>query len=42
MPVAVFLGIILGTAAINSIIVEVLYVPIKLALGRKVTNDQVQ
>jgi len=42
MPVAVFLGIILGTAAINAIIVEVLYVPIKLALGRKATNDPVQ
>jgi len=42
MPVAVFLGIILGTATINSVIVEVLYVPVKLALGRKVTNDPVQ
>jgi len=42
MPVAVFLGIILGTAAINAVIVEVLYVPVRLALGRKVTNDPVQ
>lgn len=42
MPVAVFLGIILGTAAINAVIVEVLYIPISLALGRKVTNDPAQ
>jgi len=42
MPVAVFLGIILGTATINAVIVEVLYIPLKLALGKKVTNDPVQ
>lgn len=41
MPVGVFLGIILGTAAINAVIVEFLYVPIKLALGKKVANDSV-
>ena len=33
-PLAVFLGIIFGTAIINSIIVQVLYVPMKLALKR--------
>lgn len=34
MPLAVFCGIIFGTAAINCIIVQVLYVPLKLALKR--------
>jgi len=34
LPVGVFLGIILGTALVNSIIVQVLYIPLKLALGR--------
>ncbi len=33
-PLAVFLGIIFGTAFINSIIVQVLYVPLKLALKK--------
>ena len=31
-PLAIFMAIILGTACINSIIVQVLYLPLKLAL----------
>ncbi len=34
IPIAVFIAIIFGTAAINSIIVQILYIPLKLALGR--------
>ncbi len=34
MPISVFIVIVLGTAVINSIIVQVLYIPLKLALGR--------
>lgn len=34
MPISVFFVIVLGTAVINSIIVQVLYIPLKLALGR--------
>lgn len=34
MPIGVFLVIVLGTAVINSIIVQILYIPLKLALGR--------
>jgi len=34
VPLAIFLGIIFGTAAINSIIVQILYVPLKLALKK--------
>jgi len=34
-PLAVFLGIIFGTAFINSIIVQVLYIPLKLALKKE-------
>ncbi len=34
IPIGVFLGIILVTAVLNSIIVQILYVPLKLALGR--------
>lgn len=41
MPVAVFLGIIFGTALINAIIVGVLHYPIRLALGKKVSHDSV-
>ena len=33
-PLAAFLAIIFGTAAINAVIVQVLYVPLKLALKR--------
>lgn len=33
-PLAAFLAIILGTAAINAIIVQLLYVPLKLALKK--------
>lgn len=33
-PLAVFLAIIFGTATINAVIVQVLYVPLKLALKR--------
>lgn len=33
-PLAAFLAIIFGTAAINAIIVQVLYIPLKLALKR--------
>lgn len=33
-PLAVFMGIIFGTAAINAIIVQVLYLPLKLALKK--------
>jgi hypothetical protein len=33
-PLVVFLGIIFGTALINSIIVQLLYMPLKLALKR--------
>lgn len=41
IPVAIFIGIILGTAVVNAVIVEVLYIPLKLALGKKVANDTV-
>lgn len=34
IPIQVFIAIIFGTAAINSIIVQILYIPLKLALGR--------
>lgn len=34
-PLAVFLGIIFGTAIINSVIVQILYIPLKLALKRE-------
>ena len=34
VPLAIFLGIIFGTAAINSVIVQILYVPLKLALKK--------
>jgi len=34
IPVLLFIGIILGTAVINSIIVQILYIPLKLAIGR--------
>lgn len=33
-PLAVFMAIIFGTAFINSIIVQVLYIPLKLALKK--------
>lgn len=33
-PLAIFLAIIFGTAAINAIIVQVLYIPLKLALKK--------
>lgn len=33
-PLAIFLGIILGTAVINSVIVQLLYIPLKLALKK--------
>ncbi|MDR1866949.1 MAG: hypothetical protein LBQ77_01615 [Treponema sp.] len=31
-PLAIFLGIIFGTATINAVIVQILYIPLKLAL----------
>ncbi len=34
LPLGVFLVIVLGTALVNSVIVQVLYIPLKLALGR--------
>lgn len=34
IPIGVFITIILGTALLNSIIVQILYIPLKLALGR--------
>lgn len=34
MPMAVFLAIVFGTAVANTVIVQVLYIPLKLALGR--------
>ncbi len=34
MPFQVFIVIVLGTALVNTIIVQVLYIPLKLALGR--------
>lgn len=34
VPIGIFIGIIFGTAVINTIIVQVLYIPLKLALGR--------
>jgi hypothetical protein len=34
-PLAIFLAIIFGTAAINSVIVSVLYMPLKLALKKE-------
>ena len=33
-PLALFLAIIFGTALINSIIVQILYIPLKLTLKR--------
>jgi hypothetical protein len=36
-PLAIFLAIIFGTALINSVIVQILYIPLKLALKRN--ND---
>jgi hypothetical protein len=33
-PLAIFLAIIFGTALINSVIVQILYIPLKLALKR--------
>ncbi|MCL1889417.1 MAG: hypothetical protein FWF99_02790, partial [Desulfovibrionaceae bacterium] len=33
-PLAIFMAIIFGTAAINAIIVQVLYIPLKLALKK--------
>ncbi len=40
MPISIFVVTVLGTAVVNAIIVQVLYVPLKLALGREkaVTN----
>ncbi len=40
-PLGVFMGIIFGTAAVNAIIVQVLYVPLKLALKRR-TLDMIR
>jgi hypothetical protein len=37
-PLAIFMAIIFGTALINSVIVQILYIPLKLALKRG--NDQ--
>lgn len=34
MPLKLFCGIIFGTAAINSIIVQILYIPLKLAIKK--------
>jgi len=34
VPLAIFMGIILGTAFINAVIVQILYVPLKLALKK--------
>ena len=34
MPISVFIVMVLGTAVLNTIIVQVLYIPLKLALGR--------
>ncbi len=34
-PLAAFLGIIFGTAAINAVIVQVLYLPLRSALGKE-------
>jgi len=34
IPIGVFFGIIVVTAVLNSIIVQILYIPLKLALGR--------
>lgn len=34
IPIGVFIGIIFGTAIVNAIIVQVLYIPLRLALGR--------
>ncbi len=34
IPFSVFILIILGTAVVNAIIVQILYIPLKLALGR--------
>jgi hypothetical protein len=36
-PLAIFLAIILGTALINAVIVQSLYIPLKLTLKR--TDD---
>jgi hypothetical protein len=34
VPLAIFMGIIFGTALINAVIVQILYIPLKLALRR--------
>ncbi len=34
VPLAIFMGIIFGTAAINAVIVQILYIPLKLAIKR--------
>ncbi|MHB8062833.1 MAG: tryptophan transporter [Ruminiclostridium sp.] len=34
IPIGIFIGIIFATAVLNSVIVQVLYIPLKLALGR--------
>lgn len=34
MPIGIFIATVLGTAVINTVIVQVLYIPLKLALGR--------
>jgi hypothetical protein len=34
IPIGVFITIILGTAVLNAVIVQILYIPLKLALGR--------
>jgi hypothetical protein len=33
-PLAIFMAIIFGTAFINSVIVQILYIPLKLALKK--------
>ncbi|HEX2925592.1 MAG TPA: tryptophan transporter [Ruminiclostridium sp.] len=38
IPFSMFIVIILGTAVVNAIIVQLLYIPLKLALGRDI-ND---
>jgi hypothetical protein len=38
-PLAIFCGIIFGTATINSALVTVLYVPLKAALPKKLTSS---
>jgi hypothetical protein len=34
-PLAIFMAIIFGTAAINAVIVQVLYIPLKLVLKKE-------